>query len=115
MSPELGKASGRCLRQGTGSSAAVPWWIVELNCSRHYTVIVYESTKLLLIGIIKNYNRGSFILAVISFAAASINIVSGGLPIRMEESSRLSERSRNVETITAPDHGLVVTGARSSE
>ena len=47
-------------------------------------MIVYISTKLLLIGIIKNYNRGSFILAVISFAPASINIVSRGLPIRME-------------------------------
>jgi hypothetical protein len=45
-------------------------------------MIVHISTKLLLIGIIKNYNRGSFILAVISFAPASANIVSGGPPIR---------------------------------
>ncbi len=48
-------------------------------------MIGYISTKLLLIGIIKNYNRGSFILAVISFAPPSINIVALGLPIRMEE------------------------------
>jgi hypothetical protein len=73
------------LLQGTGGSAAVQWQIVELNCSRNYTMIVHISTKLLLIGIIKNYNRGSFILAVISFALASINIASRGLPIRMEE------------------------------
>jgi hypothetical protein len=73
------------LLQGTGGSAAMPWRIVELNCSRHYTMIVYISTKLLLIGIIKNYNRGSFILAVISVVPASLNIVSGGLPIRVEE------------------------------
>jgi hypothetical protein len=58
-------------------------------------MIVYISTKLLLIGIIKNYNRGSFILAVISFAPAAINIVSGGLPIRMEKSSRLSAKIAN--------------------
>jgi hypothetical protein len=48
-------------------------------------MIVYISTKLLLIGIIKNYNRGSFILAVISLVPASTNIVSGGLPIRVDE------------------------------
>jgi hypothetical protein len=48
-------------------------------------MIVYISTKLLLIGIIKNYNRGSFVLAVISFASASINIVSHGPPIGMEQ------------------------------
>jgi len=47
-------------------------------------MIVYISTKLLLIGIIKNYNRGSFIFAVISFVPASTNIV-GGLPIRGDE------------------------------
>jgi hypothetical protein len=41
-------------------------------------MIGYISTKLLLIGIIKNYNRGSFNLAVISFLPASINIVSLG-------------------------------------
>jgi hypothetical protein len=68
------------------------WRIVERDCSRHYTIIVYISTKLLLIGIIKNYNRGRFILAVISFAPASINIVSRGLPICVEQSSRLSEK-----------------------
>ncbi|MDQ6868890.1 MAG: hypothetical protein M3178_10970 [Pseudomonadota bacterium] len=71
--------------QGTGGSAAVPWRIVELNCSRHYTLIIYISTKLLLIGIIKNYNRGGFSLAVISIVPASIHIVSRGLPIRKEE------------------------------
>jgi hypothetical protein len=48
-------------------------------------MIVFISTKLLLIGIIKNYNRGSFILAVISLVPASTNIVSGGLPIRVDE------------------------------
>ncbi|MDQ6703789.1 MAG: hypothetical protein M3Z96_12185 [Pseudomonadota bacterium] len=47
-------------------------------------MIVHISTKLRLIGIIKNYNHGSFILTVISFAPASINIVSRALPIRME-------------------------------
>jgi hypothetical protein len=73
------------LLQGTGGSAAIPWRIVELNCSRHYTMIVYISTKLLLIGIIKNYNRCDFILAVISFAPLSANIVSRGLPKRKEE------------------------------
>jgi hypothetical protein len=73
------------LLQGTGGSAAAPWRIVERNFSMHYTMIGYISTKLLLIGIIKNYNRGSFILAVISFALVSINIASRGLPIRMEE------------------------------
>jgi hypothetical protein len=73
------------LLQGTGGSAAVQGRIVELNCSKNYTMIVRISTKLLLIGIIKNYNRGSFILAVISFALVSINIASRGLPIRMEE------------------------------
>jgi hypothetical protein len=67
------------LLQGTDGTAAVPWRIVERNCSRRYTMIVYISTNLLLIGIIKNYNPGSFILAVISFAPASINTVSGGL------------------------------------
>ena len=35
-------------------------------------MIVYISTKLLLIGIIKNYNRGGFILAVI-FLCATID------------------------------------------
>jgi hypothetical protein len=48
-------------------------------------MIVYISTKLLLIGIIKNYNRCDFILAVISFAPLSANIVSRGLPKRKEE------------------------------
>jgi len=48
-------------------------------------MIVHISTKLLLIGIIKNYNRCSFILAVISFAPLSANIVSRGLPKRKEE------------------------------
>jgi hypothetical protein len=48
-------------------------------------MIVYISTKLLLIGIIKNYNRGGFILAVISFAPLSANILLRGLPKRMEE------------------------------
>jgi hypothetical protein len=64
------------LLQGTGGSAAAPWRIVERNFSMHYTMTGYISTKLLLIGIIKNYNRGSFNLAVISFLPASINIVS---------------------------------------
>jgi hypothetical protein len=54
-------------------------------------MIVHISTKLLLIGIIKNYNLGSFILAVISFAQASINIVSRGMPICMEEVPRVEE------------------------
>jgi hypothetical protein len=62
---------------------------------------VYKSTKLLLIGIIKNYNRDSFILAVISFAPASINIVSGGLPIRGRTPWSFRRRSRSVATITA--------------
>jgi hypothetical protein len=62
----------------TGGSAAAPWRIVERNYSTHYTMIGYISTKLLLIGIIKNYNRGSFNLAVISLLPASINIVSLG-------------------------------------
>jgi hypothetical protein len=85
--PGLGKASklGRCLLQSTGGSAAVPRRIDERNCSRHYTMIGYISTKLLLIGIIKNYNRGSFNLAVISFVPASIHILSRGLPLHMEE------------------------------
>ncbi len=47
-------------------------------------MIVYISTKLLLIGIIKNYNRGGFILAVISFALLSANILLRGLPKRKE-------------------------------
>jgi hypothetical protein len=87
MSPGLAKASklGGCLLQGTGGSAAAQWRLVELNCSRHYTMIIHISTKLLLIRIIKNYNRGSFILAVISFAPVSITIVSRGPPIGMEE------------------------------
>jgi hypothetical protein len=70
---------------GSGGSAALQRWIVELNCSRDYTMIVRISMKLLLIGIIKNNKRGSFGLAVISLAPASINIVSHGLPIRMEQ------------------------------
>jgi hypothetical protein len=41
--------------------------------------------KLLLIRIIKNNKRASFVLAVISLAPASINIISYGLPIRMEQ------------------------------
>jgi hypothetical protein len=57
-------------------------------------MIDHISTKLLLIGIIKNYNRGSFILTVISFAPASINIVSLGLPIRMEEVLRAFGENR---------------------
>jgi hypothetical protein len=80
------------LLQGTGGSAAVPWRIVERNCSRHYTMIGYISTKLLLIGIIKNYNRGSFNLAVISVVPASIKIVSVGLPVAWKKPSGLSEK-----------------------
>jgi hypothetical protein len=72
------------LLQGSGGSAAVPWRIVERNCSRHYTMIDYISTKLLLIGIIKNCHRGSFTLAVISFVPTSI-ILCLGLPKRMED------------------------------
>jgi hypothetical protein len=70
---------------GSGGSAAVQRRIVELNCSRDYTMIVRISTKLLLIGIIKNNKRGSLVLSVISLAPASIDIVSDGLPIRMEQ------------------------------
>jgi hypothetical protein len=102
MSPGLAKASklGGCLLQGTGGSAAAQWRLDELNCLGHYTMIIHISTKLLLIRIIKNYNRGSFNLAVISFVPASIHIVSLG-----------SEYygTRSVGTITAPDRGLVAT------
>jgi hypothetical protein len=73
------------LLQGAGGSATMPWRIVERYCSRDYTMIVYISTKLLLIGIIKNNKRGGFVLAVIFLAPASIDIVSHGLPIRMEQ------------------------------
>ena len=64
-------------------------------------MIGYISTKLLLIGIIKNYNRGSFNLAVISFVPASIHIVPLG--------SEYMHGTRSVGTITAPDRGLVAT------
>ncbi|MGI8570332.1 MAG: hypothetical protein ACR2KT_15415 [Methylocella sp.] len=53
-------------------------------------MIVRISMKLLLIGIIKNNKRGSFVLAVISFAPASETIE---------------------ETITAQEHGLAVIGS----
>ena len=103
----LGKASklGRCLPQGTGGSAAMPRRIVERNCSRRYTMIVYISMKLLFIGIIINYNRGSFILAVISFALASINIASRGLPIRMEEVLRGPHQAREQRLYEARPRG----------
>jgi hypothetical protein len=71
MSRDVESKLGRCLLHGTGGSAASPWRIVERNYSTHYTMIGYISTKLLLIGIIKNYNRGSFNLAVISLLPAS--------------------------------------------
>jgi hypothetical protein len=57
-------------------------------------MIVHISTKLLLIGIVINYNHGSFILAVISFTLASINIASLGLPICMEEVLRAFGENR---------------------
>jgi hypothetical protein len=75
-------------------------------------MIVHISTKLLLIGIIKNYNRGSFILAVISFALASINIESRGLPIRWKKSSRLSKKIAKGGNNNCGRPRLVVTGSR---
>jgi hypothetical protein len=100
--------------QGTGGSAAMPWRIVELNCSRHYTMVVYISTKLLLIGIIKNYNRGGFILAVISFAPLSANILLRGLQNVWKKSSTLSEMiAKRGNNNRAPDRGLCVAGSRA--
>jgi hypothetical protein len=64
-------------------------------------MIGYISTKLLLIGIIKNYNRGSFNLAVISLLPAST-----GQPMH---------GTRSVGTITAPDRGGNKLKVRSSE
>ena len=92
----------------------MPWRIVELNCSRHYTMIVYISTKLLLIGMIKNYNRGGFMLAVISLAPLSANILLRGLQNVRKKSSTLSEKiAKGGNNNRAPDRGLCVAGSRA--
>ena len=76
-------------------------------------MIVYISTKLLLIEIIKNYNRGGFILAVISFALLSANILLRGLQNVRNKSSTHSEKiAKRENNNRAPDRGLCVTGSR---
>lgn len=75
-------------------------------------MIVHISTKLLLIGIVINYNPGSFILAVISFCAGFDKYcIARPANTHGRSPPGFRRKSRRVETLTAPDRGPVVTGS----